>query len=446
MKSNMKEVRGSYVLSLIVVASFLFLFVPLHRAAADEDLNHLYTLWTQGQYRDVATGAIEYMRKPYGKSPVAFYLLASSLCRIPEYQDQSKKYFLLMLNRFSLDLKSREQVEKEMRECSPANEKKPAQIIFITQRTGGGVAGVKGKMYYWLDSENSPLVSDPAEIIRTIPAEEFKARLFEVSKATDARRALSKRVGNKFLIESSAHFIVASSSRHTHDQLKNMLRGLETYLKFYVANFNMPEPPYLITVYLVPETEDLRKLAEKLHGIRMGESSIGYSFQEDLSITGVIPKTTYGTLNHELFHLMVHNNFGDIPPWMEEGMAALYEVSRIEGDKIIGLPNWRGEVLKRFWGLRPDVGTLVRMDWRSFDNAERDFEAKKQATNHAMARYFMLYLQNKNNLRDVYNAFREREVDKMLRNPAEDSVKLIEKILKMEVGEIDAKFAQWFRE
>ena len=34
------------------------------------------------------------------------------------------------------------------------------------------------------------------------------------------------------------------------------------------------------------------------------------------------------------------NNFGDIPPWLDEGMASLYEVSEVSGNHILGLPNW----------------------------------------------------------------------------------------------------------
>ena len=88
-------------------------------------------------------------------------------------------------------------------------------------------------------------------------------------------------------------------------------------------------------------------------------SSIGYSFQPNMSRVAVIPSTTIGTLAHELFHLMVRNDFGDIPPWMDEGMAALYEVSRIRGTMIAGIPNWRGTVLERFWDIRPSVEDLV---------------------------------------------------------------------------------------
>jgi hypothetical protein len=184
----------------------------------------------------------------------------------------------------------------------------------------------------------------------------------------------------------------------------------------------------------------VRDLAERIHGIKVSEATIGYSFQDDLSIIG----NNSGTLAHELFHLMVRINFGDIPPWMEEGMAALYEVSDIVGGSIVGLPNWRGKVLRRFWGLRPSIRDLVRMDWRSFDNEENDYEAKRQATNHAMARYFMLFLQNKQKLGAVYSSFRDRKVEDMQIDPGTDAVNMLESILKISLSELDKYFTQWF--
>lgn len=196
---------------------------------------------------------------------------------------------------------------------------------------------------------------------------------------------------------------------------------------------------------MVPSVWKLRELAELVHGIRVSETSIGYSFQADLSIVGLIPSKYTGTLRHELFHLMVRNNFGDIPPWMDEGMAALYEVSTIIGEKVVGVSNWRGPVLQRFWNIRPSIENLVMMDWRSFNNEEGDYEAKQQATNHAMARYFILYLQEKGKLVQVYKAFRDRKVRNLQKDPGTDAVYLIKSVLQQPLSEIDKDFTEWFR-
>lgn len=104
-----------------------------------------------------------------------------------------------------------------------------------------------------------------------------------------------------------------------------------------------------------------------LHGLEVAFGTIGYSFKNDLSVSAVVRGPYAGTLKHELTHLLVRTNFGDIPPWLDEGLAALYEVSRLEGDYLRGLPNWRAEVLKRYWDGEPQVTELLGMNWKQFD-------------------------------------------------------------------------------
>ena len=69
----------------------------------------------------------------------------------------------------------------------------------------------------------------------------------------------------------------------------------------------------------MPDRNSLRQIARTLHGIRLPEEAIGYTFRNDMSVSGLIqsPRRT-GTLAHELFHLLVRNDFGDVPPWLDE--------------------------------------------------------------------------------------------------------------------------------
>jgi hypothetical protein len=404
---------------------------------AEHDLNSLQTLWEERKYKEVAAKLIEYRKGPFGENALVDYMIATSLCQIPDLRQDGNKYFRWILSHYSLDKRSRELVIREMSECP--HKDRPYKIVFVTQRSGGGAAGTKGKIYHWLDKENAPLTSDPVEVLRYIPQEEFRKRLSWTLDRENSPRQFEKMVGIGFNVKLSNKFVVISPKNYDQDELKDIEIELEKYLHFYTSQYNIPNQPYLLTSYVVP-SGGVRDLAERIHGIKVSEATIGYSFQDDLSIIG----NNSGTLAHELFHLMVRINFGDIPPWMEEGMAALYEVSDIVGGSIVGLPNWRGKVLRRFWGLRPSIRDLVRMDWRSFDNEENDYEAKRQATNHAMARYFMLFLQNKQKLGAVYSSFRDRKVEDMQIDPGTDAVNMLESILKISLSELDKYFTQWF--
>ena len=213
------------------------------------------------------------------------------------------------------------------------------------------------------------------------------------------------------------------------------------------------KPTKFITVYIVKHQYEMQRLARTLHGIQVSEGSIGYSFPFDLSMVGILGGTQFGTLAHELFHLMVRNDFGDIPPWLEEGMASLYEVSESRGNYIAGVPNWRGKILAQFWRERPSIEQLVKMDWRSFDGTEKRQDSfagpedrrhfRRQAINHATARYLMLYLQENKKLVDVYTAFRNQNVDDLKDDPELEAVRLLASVVQKSLFDFDKDFERW---
>jgi hypothetical protein len=219
--------------------------------------------------------------------------------------------------------------------------------------------------------------------------------------------------------------------------LKNVGERLEEYLRFFVSEYGMRPPSSLITVYFARDLAQLHDLARKLHGVELAPGSIGYSFPADQSMVGWADGTAYGTFAHELFHVMVRNNFGDIPPFLDEGMAALYEVSRFEGSRAAGVRNWRGDILDRSWAERPRLRDLVQMNRSAFDDI-----GGQQATNHATARYWMLYLQDRGELLPVYKAFLNRRVND---HPAAQAVLLLESVLGRSLDTVDADFARWFK-
>jgi hypothetical protein len=154
---------------------------------------------------------------------------------------------------------------------------------------------------------------------------------------------------------------------------------------------------------------------------------------------------TYGTFAHELFHVMVRSNFGDIPPFLDECMAALYEVSGFEGRRAVGVRNWRGAILRNGWTNRPRITDVVQMNRSAFDDltgpSDQLASGGKQGVNHATARYLMLYLQQRGELLAVYKAFLNRKVTD---RPADRSVALLESVLGRPLDAVDAEFAVWF--
>jgi hypothetical protein len=238
---------------------------------------------------------------------------------------------------------------------------------------------------------------------------------------------------------------MAPATSPSADELKRVGESLEQYLQFFVSEYGMKPPPYLITVYFAADRGQLRDLARKLHGIDLAPGSIGYSFSADQSMVGWADGKAYGTFAHELFHVMVRGNFGDIPPFLDEGMAALYEVSGFEQGRAVGVSNWRGPLLRKYWSERPGIKDLVQMNRGALDDvagrADAGGGSGKQAANHATARYLMLYFQERGELLPVYKAFRNRKVND---RPATQGVELLESVLGRPLGTVDTEFAQWF--
>jgi hypothetical protein len=235
----------------------------------------------------------------------------------------------------------------------------------------------------------------------------------------------------------------ASPSRAA--DLKLVGKSLEDYLGFFISEYGMRPPSFLITVYFAEDRTQLSELARKLHGIELAPGSIGYSFPADQSMVGWADGKAYGTFAHELFHIMVRNNFGDIPPFLDEGMAALYEVSGFEGRRAVGAGNWRGVILRKSWAARPSIKDVVQMNRSAFDGitgpSGQLVPGESQSVNHATARYLMLYLQQRGELLTVYKAFLNRRVND---RPAAQSVALLESVLGRSLETVDAEFAAWF--
>ncbi len=438
--------KGSSKLKgLICWGIFILLLecVVAQSAEGPMKLDQLRTMWRSGRYAELFPLLLTYREGPYGEDLEVDYMIATTACRIAEQRENGRKYFQWILYSYDLDKKTRKLVEDEMQRCGPVNQ--PITIAYAGLRSS---AGVRGKTFYWLDAKGA-VTSSPVQVVRDIPITEFEKRLIQAGDKDSAVKQMKDLLGPQISVDSDGHFTVASLSGHSQSDLRSVAGRLEKVFEFFTSRYKIPAPPYLMTIYLVPNTRELTKLAEKLHGIRVSEASIGYSFREDLSIIGMVPRndTYVGTLAHELFHLMVRNNFGDIPPWMDEGMAALYEVHQITGDSVIGLPNWRGDVLERFWNERPPLDKLVKMDWKSLDAVDFGEEEgeKFQAINHATARYFMLYLQENKKLTEVYEAFHNRKVEEMQKDPGTDAANLLASILKKPLNSVDQDFSSWFR-
>jgi hypothetical protein len=389
-------------------------FAPVE--LAQHTLDEIREDWRARKYPPTYEETEQYRKEPYGKRLEVYYMGGTSLCRMPGQADLGTKYMQWILDNFSLSRQDMTTVQRERQACQSAASPitSPLVISFNTTLASASSSG-RTKMFYYTGGENA-LKSVPVEVVREIPIEEFEKRLFARQEASRAKVEVSRLAGEGAVSEVSKYFVVASS-QHTPGELRSIGQQLDKVYDFFLSEYVMRAPESLISVYLVPNSNALGTLSAALHGMRLSPQSIGYSYQADM---------------------MVRNNFGDVPPWLDEGMAALYEVTETRNGRVAGAPNWRGPVLQMLWSQQPPVEKLIRMNWFDFSGGDDEFNTEKQAAIHAKARYLMLYLQNEGKLRGVYSAFQSREI-------GADSAALLRATLRTDLGALERDFQAWFR-
>jgi hypothetical protein len=154
-----------------------------------------------------------------------------------------------------------------------------------------------------------------------------------------------------------------------------------------------------ITILFFSGDQPFREHARQLDQ-RSAMHEYGYYHRADRRIV-INAATGNGTLAHELTHALARVDFPHIPPWFDEGLAALHEQCEFADDglRLNGMSNWRLNVLRdAIQHSRLDsIQSLVSMSSIPPERADIDY---------AHARYFCLYLQSRRLLSPFYRKFR----------------------------------------
>lgn len=443
----------------------LLLLVVLGGSAAAQDArrHELFDVaraaWDRADYPSVYQALAELRDLPYGKQPVVDFMLGASACRISPVRDYGARLLEWVLYAYPLTFESRERVAGELARCGgpslAAADVRPDEIVEI--RSAGMTAS--GKTFYWATAEEQPVASYPIRRIREMDRAEFTARLVPRG-ASDRARALAEELAPAASHLVTERFLLVSHGVHDPGELAEIGRTLDRFTGFLVETYGVVPPRHLLRVELVRDGWEVKQLAERRHGLDVSSATIGYAFVEDASIVAAVPTTAAGTVLHELFHLLVRSNFGDVPQWLDEGIAGLYEVSGRRGNDYFGLENWRRKVLETTWDVRPDLAELIRAEWFLFDDPEqadafRETEldpdlhdrpsGREQAAMMATARYFAFYLQERGQLVPVYRAVRDRELEQLGGAAPAHAVTLVEDVLGRPIETVDADFVAWLR-
>jgi hypothetical protein len=415
-----------------------------------------WAAWHAGDYPAAYDDLAELRRLPYGREAVVDFMLGTSACRIAGVVTYGARLLDWMQYAYALTLESRRIVGLERDRCVDvvlaAAAGQPEEIVELRS---AGMTGY-GKTFYWANAEAQPVTSYPIRRTRDLPRAEVLARRAPAD-APEAALAVAAALAPGMPAVAENGFLLIGHSGQTSDQLASIARLLADYRDFLIRAYGMAPPPDFVRVELVSDPYAVQMLADARHALDVSRATIGYAFVDDASIIAAVPDIAAGTVLHELFHLMVRANFGDVPQWLDEGVASIYEVSARVGDRFEGRDNWRRQVLDETWALRPDVETLIRTEWFVFDDPNQvgrepdqvdledpDAEARRAAT-MAMARYFAMYLDARGDLGPVFAAVRDRGLEGLDGDPGAHVARLVEEVTGADMAALDAGFVDWYQ-
>lgn len=209
---------------------------------------------------------------------------------------------------------------------------------------------------------------------------------------------LREQLGAGCAVAVRTPFVLAGDLNET--QLDEHYRATIAPAARALANAYFRKSPTLpITILLFSGEASYHRYAKQLFN-EEGVSVYGY-YKPDRRTLVMNIATGGGTLVHELTHALVDFDFPRIPDWFNEGLASLYEQCRFLPDDsgLEGLPNWR------LPGLQETIrqGRLGTLEGLATGD---DFRGPNVGVNYAQARYFCLYLQERDLLREFYRRFR----------------------------------------
>lgn len=415
------------------------------------DRKYFIELLNSGQYNEVFIKAMEIRKKPYGKNAVVDYFIAKSLC-MKGFKEEARVWLSYIQKQYPLNSDQRSFMQKEELLCTkPFTESGgPMSNFSYINYAPLPESEVHGKGGFTLDCYSN--IRNREDKIKTTL--ELEERIFDTSSRYNAYNKIKSLIDSSYTIDTSGRFIILSDKDQINalNDLNNITQKLEDAYIFFLKTYKLKPSDKLFTVYLAPNKIRLQKAAELLHGIILPHNSIGYSSLSDLFLLGITNSNSVGTLYHELFHLTIRTEVGDIPAWLDEGIACMYAVYKSINNELYGaLRTWRVshfKVLTIFSESNVTVPTLeqlIEMNWEEFEGGI-DGNACKSSIHYSMSNMFLLFLQHKKLVYPMVNAFKNRiESINHSMTPDITNIQIVEKVFADNIKNITKEFYEWMK-
>jgi len=211
--------------------------------------------------------------------------------------------------------------------------------------------------------------------------------------------SLKGRLGRGYTFSVEPPFVVVGDE--ASEKVARRAQRVRWVVKMLRQDFFDRDPESIIDVFVFKDRASYFRHARALFG-DVPSTPLGYfSAEDDAVLVNIKPGD--GTLVHELVHPFVQANLPDCPPWIDEGLASLYEYPRDVDGHLHGDLNWRLPILQqairkeRLLGMRE----LVGLD-------PSGFYEDPEGAYYAQARYLFYYLQQKGLLVGFMRGYAER--------------------------------------
>ena len=441
----------------------VFYFIPINWANSQTraEIDELKNLLQNAKYISLVNRVCELRKKDYYKNAFMDYCLAVGYCRLKK-PNLSNEWFNHILNSYdNLSGKKRTELKELNETCmggaaiSPSVDAMKSYLKTIGSEgfEGPSGAGIESKMgipsvtarVEELDFENLSFDSEN--------------RKFNLNEKVAAKKYYSNLIDDKsYISDTTSNLLIFYPD--TKINISAQIATLEKYYVYYKKLFKLQDVNRLITVFYCPNRTHLNLISSKIHKIQIPESTFGYASSADLVMIGIANFAWLGAIKHELFHLMIKSFIGDIPAWLDEGVACYFESSNLKNDNLsVNLHNYRSDLLKKANFLKskyhiesPLVNELIDYNWQQFSGKPGDLLIQS-SLHYSYSFAFVSFIASHNKLDKVMEAYRNRTTEEIIpgKTGEEDLTVLhirsnsdiLSLAMEMPINQIQKSFESW---
>lgn len=153
-----------------------------------------------------------------------------------------------------------------------------------------------------------------------------------------------------------------------------------------LKDFFATAPEQLEEIWVLKDAPTYEATSRKIFGVEPTTPYGYYLSSRRAQVMNIKPGS--GTLVHEMVHPFFHHAWPDVPAWINEGVASLFEHPYEDGGHLKGRVNWR------LPGLLQGLRAKVLPSFHALAHSTTDeFYEDRLGVNYAMARYLCYWLQ-----------------------------------------------------